>query len=234
MGWDYTHRSPGLTDLDYWKSRYGKWADGTEKVIAVATVGWGETYMAYRYENGTVGAVVILIKRTKGDFNFGSKSMTELMGPYYTNCPKRILDLLDPVETVCTYQTGIESATRWRTACLETIANRTKHKLAKGKVVIFKRDLNYGTTRTRAMLVIETGRKARFVPAGNVPDGWLVYRVSRYSMEDIEAVVTLDEWLAQYPEQVEQALGWHREYQETDTASLLAQYKVAVSKALGI
>jgi hypothetical protein len=58
--------------------------------------------------NDTIG-MVCLVDTTKTEYGF--KYMDETMGPYYTNCPNKILDMLSPTDN--------EYAIKWRNKCRE-------------------------------------------------------------------------------------------------------------------
>lgn len=95
MGWDYTHRAKGTSNLDYFRAE--GWAEGYELLDGM-TVG-STFYGALRRPDGLTEAVVILTRWAPRDyFNFGTKSMTEAWGPTEARCPDRILDMLSPTE----------------------------------------------------------------------------------------------------------------------------------------
>lgn len=78
--------------------------------------------------------LVSLTSRKRGEFSF--KNMTEDMGPYYWDCPARLLDQLDRLAP----NPG-QSAIEWRTKCREKLAakRKPKQKLSPGQIVIFPR-----------------------------------------------------------------------------------------------
>jgi len=74
-------------------------------------------YMAIKVKaTGDVFAVVILIQWCNDKFNFGYKDIEESCGPYDTNCPERILDLLTPTDS--------EYALTWRQQCREGVQRK--------------------------------------------------------------------------------------------------------------
>ena len=66
--------------------------------------------------------VCLLDYRPNEYYNIGYKDMEESEGPYYYNCPERILKLLTP--------TSNEYALRWRKKCWERI-ERCKRPLSR-------------------------------------------------------------------------------------------------------
>lgn len=100
---------------------------GREYYAAVETIGraTGERHVF-------AGVALVRISKSSGE-EFGYKGMSEEMGPYYYNCPLRILDKLTPTENAI--------ALAWRTKCRETAALRSiaakGPKLAAGQRVQF-------------------------------------------------------------------------------------------------
>ncbi len=76
--------------------------------------------------------LVWLTSRKRGEF--GYKDMTECMGPYRWDMPKRLLDQLDQLAP-----NAPQSALDWRAKCREKLAakRKTKPKLAPGQIVTF-------------------------------------------------------------------------------------------------
>lgn len=76
--------------------------------------------------------LVWLTSRKRGEF--GYKDMTECMGPYYFDMPKRLLDQLDQLAP-----NAPQSALDWRAKCRAKLAakRKPKTKLAPGQIVSF-------------------------------------------------------------------------------------------------
>lgn len=146
MGWSYTHRAKGTSNLDYFRAE--GWAEGYELLDGM-TVG-STFYGALRRPDGLTEAVVILTRwAPRDEFNFGTKSMTEAWGPTEARCPDRILDMLSPTELlygVPEYETeerngtthlhgknGAAWAIEWRKACRDQ--NRRVRAVRKGTVI---------------------------------------------------------------------------------------------------
>lgn len=94
MGWTFTHREKGISNLDWFR---GEFSGSTGELLDMATKN-GTAYGAYRTNEGDVVALVILTRWVRGDYyNFGYKDLDEGMGPGEDDCPKRIFDLLTPL-----------------------------------------------------------------------------------------------------------------------------------------
>lgn len=94
MGWLFTHREKGISNLDWFRSEFGR---GPGELLDMATKN-GVAYGAYRTNEGDVFALVILTRWVRGEYhNYGWKDLDESMGPGEYDCPKRIFDLLTPL-----------------------------------------------------------------------------------------------------------------------------------------
>jgi hypothetical protein len=121
MGWTYSHKDKGISVKDFFSEEFN--FKKNEKVLKVidgfATI--SEAYLAIETitrNSRKVFAVVCRIHyNSKEQFNFGYKDMDEAMGPYYYNCPERILKLFTP--------TTNKYAIKWRKKCWEK-SERTK------------------------------------------------------------------------------------------------------------
>ena len=85
-------------------------------------------------ERTTFGIVFLTSADSKDYYNFSYKDMDESMGPYESECPKGILDLLSPTDN--------EYAKQWRARCYENIAKKKNpnslNKLPEGTVIKVK------------------------------------------------------------------------------------------------
>ena len=123
MGWLYTFKEPGTSTNEFFKKKF-TWDHGT--ALDSATVGFRESYTALQLNNGKVIAVVCMIDHRPHDaYNFGYKDMEESMGPGITNCPKRSLKMLSPVEDLYKGD-GLKWATEWRKECWDAIKRAEK------------------------------------------------------------------------------------------------------------
>ena len=116
MGWSYTFKPSSMSVADFFKKEFkGEFG----KVIGCAVKGMRTAYLAYEITKDgerKVFAFVCLLNYSKDHYNFGYKDMDESMGPYYYDCPKRILDLLTPTDNV--------NALEWRKECLKRLSEK--------------------------------------------------------------------------------------------------------------
>lgn len=104
MGWtSFTPSVPRQTTAEILSAEFG-----SAILLKHATIG-GTFYAAAssKSEPETVFGLVVLVERRGGHFAY--KDMDEGMGPYESQCPLEILDMLSP--------TASESANRWRERC---------------------------------------------------------------------------------------------------------------------
>lgn len=117
MGWTYTSK-PESTE-QFLKDKLAPF-----QVVAFSRVG-NTIYAATTHpETGEeIAAWVIRTASCKKDypFEFGYKVMHESVGPYYHDCPKKILDMLTP--------TTEKWALEWRQRCIENQKPKPKFKL---------------------------------------------------------------------------------------------------------
>jgi hypothetical protein len=130
------------------------------QVVKSATKG-GVYYGAYRTPQGQVIAVVAPYSYSKGEFIF--KAMDESMGPYQTECPVAILNLLTSITA--------PHAIRWREKCRENAARRhIAARLLEGDVVKFDTPFSFGWAGTHDTFTVRyIGKKVRFDTGKNMP-----------------------------------------------------------------
>lgn len=141
MGWTSFHKPYGLSIDEIFEREF----KGLQFVGKGALVNLTEYYRAvyvppHKGVNGTnvegyYICFVALVHMGKGEFNFAYKEMMESELPYYYNCPKRILDI---VEQSKPYN---DNSKLWRKRCHDVI-NRKKL-LDYGKVIKFKEPFNF-------------------------------------------------------------------------------------------
>jgi hypothetical protein len=99
MGWTTMSMNRPVKEWfkEYWESPI----EGKQvcELIDSGLVNYTELYGAIKIiETGDVFCATFLVSFSpKSVFNFSYKSMTESVGPYMVNCPKRIFDLLTPL-----------------------------------------------------------------------------------------------------------------------------------------
>ena len=179
MGWSCGPRSRGISTRDYLAPCLSP-----NEIVACASFA-GETYMAVRNPTGYVFGLVVLTRYSKGEFCY--KFVDETMGPYQTQCPERILDLLSDPPTN-------EHAKQWREECRKAavVAARAKS-LVRGDVVGFSVRLRFGDV-TKDRLTFERARRgmAYFSDEG----GPVVYKVNLRMLARVLAKVN-DEQVSQ-------------------------------------
>lgn len=113
MGWTFYHRPAGETDRQHFQRELNP----DDDIIECATKNFVFYAAVHRKSTGEVWALVILLRRRRGELNFGYKDMAEEMGPVVADAPAKVLDALTPTDN--------ESALRWRQRCRDNLAART-------------------------------------------------------------------------------------------------------------
>ena len=115
MGWDFGPRDPNQSDIDFARQQYG--AD----LVLDAQSYRGTLYVAWKDVSGKVIALVVLTKKRgpylgkpPGWYWFGTKVMDETWAPLQAECPKRILEQLDPLDDRIDPR---EYGRQWRKRC---------------------------------------------------------------------------------------------------------------------
>jgi hypothetical protein len=189
MGWTGTHREKGITNKEWFEK---SWAEGYEQVdIASGSINRNNVYVALRKPDGNVIGVVILTRWSpKEYFNFMEKSVSEDMGPREYDMPKRIYDLLSPLEEV--YPDAdfeADSSARWAKewrekieAFHEKMANRVK--LSDGLRVKVPYDLNFGnwTLEAGQPFVVMNAKRKHFARS---EQGYM-FRLRKSTLYDLE------------------------------------------------
>ena len=165
MGWTSSHRPSTQSVKGYLIAEIDETGEkATFKVLDIAIVKRNTAYLAVKRTcidtgKSEVFAMVILIRNSRGHFNITIKEMSEDMGPFYYDCPARILDLLTPTENA--------EAVMWRERCRANLANREslKKDLAtakQGDVFKFSSPVQF-TKGTFDKMTFHHGEKRRHV-----------------------------------------------------------------------
>lgn len=127
MGWTTFHET--RTAKEYFTDMV-KRCEGIE-LVDIAIVSFRTAYLAIRDNNlgYTYCAVYLLHRAPKSYYNFGYKDMTEFACPAVTDCPKRIIDKLTPLDEIEKLDTEIGEnslkwAREWRKNVLENSAKK--------------------------------------------------------------------------------------------------------------
>ena len=110
MGWTETYING--TIKEYFMRQYNN------TPLAVSVVDRNKVYAAIPYNDSIYAAVWIFRYQPNSHYNFCYKDMDESCGPYQTNCPIHILNLLTPIDS--------EYAMEWRANCHNTLFYRRK------------------------------------------------------------------------------------------------------------
>lgn len=103
MGWTGMHRPKGETDRAFFEHELPFTLGKHGRIVECATVA-NVFYAAVKNNDdapfypGLTWALVVLMQRGRGEFNFHYKELDETMGPAEDRCPERILDLLSPTD----------------------------------------------------------------------------------------------------------------------------------------
>ncbi len=167
MGWTYSHRGRHMSDLEWFRQQFGTHPDGGERVLAAATVGLRTVYMAFRtQDNKVVGGVILIHWVPNNYYNFGYKDMCETSGPCESECPKRILDMLSPLEEIV--EPGTDNynwASEWRQRCQENLAKREKAHIKIGDILTFRVPIPFTDGSKLDRVVVISAKPVRFIPA---------------------------------------------------------------------
>jgi len=176
MGWTFFYKPRGMSPCEALTKEF---SSGSGKVIACSAK-LNAVYMAYQTNAGHVIALISAIRYAPKDplYNFGYKDMEESMGPYYYDCPKKILEMLTPVDIAYAgHLQAAESAARWRATCWENIKGRVT--LSVGALVTFKSPIRFTDGQVFTAMVVESTRPLRF---RSVEGGYGSYRIDRRAL----------------------------------------------------
>ena len=165
MGTTCSHKPANVKATDFLIDNYLTWdshdkeTGGKHTVLATALIGMREFYAAVEHvkADGTreVWAAVLKVNWYPRDhYNCCVKTMSEFEGPYYHNCPEKILKLLTPTDS--------EWANTWREKCWANV-NRKKVARKVGDVVRL-----YGNDYKLECYIGRRGFYARHVETGTV------------------------------------------------------------------
>ncbi len=168
MGWPEMHRERGWTDREFFTRTL---LAPHSTIVACSTI---RNVFYAAVENaadaphlpGTTWALVVMLRRKPGYYNFGYKAMTEFDGPSgrQSAAPAAVLDVLSP--------TTEEWAIAWRARCRRRIDD--KRRVTRGTTVTFAEPMLFSDNVHRSVLRFVAG--STFTADGGVlvriPD-WL-------------------------------------------------------------
>src|SRR4030095_19238 len=185
MGWTTYYRAPGQTDREHFQEELRD----DLKIIDSTTIK-NVFYAACKDEKtGEVFALVYLIHRTRGYYNFGVKAMDETVGPCEHECPDRILDLLTPTDS--------KWANEWRETCRRVNAAKAEArakntKVKDGSTIRLALPLNFQNGMQAREFKLHVNGRRRAWTANPGTSGQFICRLprdwaTRYSWERIAA-----------------------------------------------
>ena len=162
---------------------------GSTVYAAVQVTVKGEKVDSYKCwktdeNNSFVYGAVILTKRSKGEFLW--KDMSEDAGPYYWDCPAKILNMLS--ELVPT-EYGAEHAQNWRNICRDGKKAVTTAKLPENATVVFKNPITFRgvpASEFKKTTLVQRGRKLNVF--WNSKIGYCRINLKNYNPDDYQVL----------------------------------------------
>ena len=155
MGYTGAHKEKGLSTKEFLKQELD-WE--RKRILECVFVNPGEAYMACMDETtGKIYGEVVLISYNHNDyFNVTYKTIPENMGPFYCNCPEKILKQLNEPENDC--------AREWRKKCRVKIKKAQAQKVKDGDIIKFEKPIEFTNgDKLDTFQVIKTGKTGRKV-----------------------------------------------------------------------
>lgn len=163
MGWTFFHKPAGVPVAEVLAKEFS----GEQGKVVASSAKLNAVYMAYKTRAGHTIALVCAIRYAPKDpqgYNFGYKDMEESMGPYYYDCPAKILNMLSPVDIAYAGSPqSAQSAARWRQACWDRLGHKAP-KMAIGRMVRFANPIRFTTGETFTEMRVSSTRPLRFTP----------------------------------------------------------------------
>lgn len=147
MGWTTFHET--RTAKQYFTDMVDR-CEGIE-LVDIAIVSFRTAYLAIKDNKlgYTYCAVYLLHRAPKSYYNFGYKDMTEFAGPGVTDCPKRIIDKLTPLDEIARLnpeigENSIRWAKEWRKNVLEnSVKKKERNSSLRNAVLKTKEPLDF-------------------------------------------------------------------------------------------
>lgn len=184
MGWSYGHRNAGESHKEHFSQLF----DHANGKVLDAAGGFNEVYIAFQVPEGVIG-IAVQVQWAPGDewgHNFGYKAHEESSGPVISNCPKRILEQLSPLDQL--YTPGSDShrwASEWRDKCWQRInARKAKPSVHAGDTVKFPKTIKFTSGAEEDTFVFIKGSTFKG------QHGYGRYRISNWRDSDFTVVET--------------------------------------------
>ena len=147
MGWTSVNKPKGMSLDEFFDNEFK--CDSLKLIGKGYTKNLSEYYRAcYDVEKGVYFALVCKIHFGKGYYNFSYKDMDESENPYYYNCPRRIMDIIERSKPINEY------AKKWRAKVHKVLDT----KLSTGNVICFKNDICFGSWHDTAFKYLGTNK----------------------------------------------------------------------------
>lgn len=162
MGWTFFNRPNGLTTKQVIENEFPVTLRERGTIVAHGmadgTYGGKVFYAAVRdHDTNEVWALIVLTRRSSGEFNFGYKEMSENVGPGEAHAPKRVLDALTPTDN--------EWALAWREDCRKNLARVEQLKaLRPGDIVRFSSPVEFSDGRSFTEMRLLDAKRNLFTP----------------------------------------------------------------------
>lgn len=177
MGTIFSHREPGLTNIE-WFTR--EWYPEDEYIIHAHATVRGVFYAAVEYkpEPGIVWALIVITHWSPNSYcNFGETQLDETVGSSDTDAPARVLDALTPPDR--------QEANEWRKRCRKKLEHRqwVRDNIRPGTTfrVPFPVTLSDGITRDTFTYRLD-GRRDVLVTADGTQVRWSAWRDMRLTV----------------------------------------------------
>lgn len=211
MGSTSCHRAKGQTHKEWFQQSYGD----KLTILEASQARGGAVYMAVRHETGEragqVFAVVVLTGWSpRSYYNFWYKDMDESMGPCEDSCPRKILDLLSPLDELYgppfigplkQYQSAPgQHAREWRARCEANLARKAaRPKIVKGTRIRLAEPLRF-TNGGEYQNFTFTGKGTQFEVEGatNAYGYPLVVRIRKWRERDFTVLDAAEAMEAAY------------------------------------
>lgn len=134
MGWTTVHKTVGTSVDSFFDKEFA--GSSIEFVGKGCLKNFSEYYRAcYNKKTNTYFALVCRIHFERDSYyNFSYKDMDESENPYFYNCPKRIMDIIERSKPVN------DMSKEWRMKVHKVLDT----KLIKGKVITFEKPIDFG------------------------------------------------------------------------------------------
>lgn len=135
MGWTTTYKPIGMSLDEFFDKEFK--CDTLKLVGKGCFKNFSEYYRAcYNVKKGMYFALVCRVHFEKDEYyNFSYKDMDESEDPYYYNCPRRIMDIIERSQPINEY------AKKWRAKVHKVLDT----KLSTGNVICFNNDICFGS-----------------------------------------------------------------------------------------